>query len=339
MLKLLIGTTLWLTLAVTPVGAAENTVPAPVRAQPLGELWIPIIQSAPAEVVSLNTSRLSAEITARVTAIPVLVGQEVAADVLLVELDCGDFQLALKRAQAGQRAALARRTLAAQQLTRAEKLARERHVAEEVIDQRRSELEAAEADVTARQVDVAEAGRNVDRCALRAPFRAAVVERHAGIGELANSGTPLITVQDLDQVEVSAQVIPSEAAVLARAEDLHLEYLGAQYPLVLQRVSPVVDRITRTHEVRLAFEHRRAPPGASGRFNWRISRSGLPASLLVRRGSDYGIFLLRGDRAAFHPLPDALEGRPVVVDLPANTLIITDGRQQLSDGDPVRPID
>jgi hypothetical protein len=58
----------------------------------------------------------------------------------------------------------------------------------------------------------------------------------------------------------------------------------------------------------------------------------LPSNLVSRRQGRLGVFLLDGGKARFEPLPDAQEGRPASVTLPASTQVITMGRERLQDG-------
>jgi len=58
----------------------------------------------------------------------------------------------------------------------------------------------------------------------------------------------------------------------------------------------------------------------------------LPANLISRRNGVLGVFLLDAGKARFAPLPSAQEGRPVRVELPAASRVITLGRDRLQDG-------
>jgi hypothetical protein len=55
--------------------------------------------------------------------------------------------------------------------------------------------------------------------------------------------------------------------------------------------------------------------------------------LVSRRNGGLGIFVNNNGVANFMPLPGAQEGRPVAVQLPLDTQIITLGRERLQDGD------
>ncbi len=76
-------------------------------------------------------------------------------------------------------------------------------------------------------------------------------------------------------------------------------------------------------------------PGRSGQLVWTSAQGQLPARLVSRRDGVLGVFLYRGDRAEFAPLPQAEEGRPVSVDLPLDSQVIVQGQDRLQDGDAV----
>ncbi len=84
-------------LASGPLPAVE---PVAVETRTLAQVAVRPEISAPASCVSLNDSRISAEINARVVALPVRVGDVVEKDAKLAELDCVDYQLMARRAEA-----------------------------------------------------------------------------------------------------------------------------------------------------------------------------------------------------------------------------------------------
>ena len=300
-----------------------------VTARPASELLFHPERSAPAEVVPLNDARLSAEINARVLEIPVRVGDRVTAGELLVRLDCRDYASRAEAQQATQRALSSRLRLARTQLKRGRNLKKRSNISNEEVDARETEVLALEAELAAQKEAEKQARLNIERCEIKAPFTAVVSERLASVGALAAPGTPLVHLVQLDDAEVSARVRPLEADEGAQAKIVHFSYLGRRYPLKLLRALPVVDPRTRTIEVRLGFTAEAAPPGASGRIHWRSASAYLPADLLVRRDSRLGVFLVNDSHARFHPLPEALEGRPARSDLPGDARIIVQGRHSL----------
>lgn len=327
--------TLWL-LSFASALAQDGT---PVQTQELSTLLSPVVFTAPAEVVSANRSQISARIEARIDAIPVDVGDTVAAGQVVVVLDCSDNELARLQAEAELESAQVQLKRARQQLARSETLAPRQLLSEDLLEQRRTDVEAAEARLRQVQGALDQAALTVSRCGIQSPFAGAVTERHASLGELARPGTPLLEIVDLDSIEVAAQVFPAEMAHLDASPRVVFSFLEEEYPLTVARRSPVIDPVSRTRQVRLTFVEQAAPVGASGRLVWHGREPGVPAGLLVQRDESLGIFIARDGRAVYHPLPRAQEGRPAMVDLPPDTQVVTDGRQGLRDGDPLTVVD
>ncbi|MGD8308719.1 MAG: efflux RND transporter periplasmic adaptor subunit [Chromatiales bacterium] len=320
-----------LALIAFAVGAPAHAVPVTVGA--LGDLITHPVRSAPAHVESLNDSLISAEITARIERIPVRVGDRVAQGDLLVVLDCRDYQSQQAAQEAGLQKLQAQRRLARSQLARARDLSTARNISDEQLEQRETELSALGADIRAQEEALRQAKLRAERCEVRAPFDAVVRERVAQVGALASPGTPLVRVVEQGDLEVSADLALAEAREVAASPSLVFVHGAQRLPVRLRRLVPVFERRTQTREARLEFTAGQAPAGASGRLSWEASEALLPADLLVRRGDRLGVFIARDGRARFHALPNALEGRPARVDLPAGTLIVLEGRQALGDGD------
>lgn len=314
-----------------PANAANAPGPT-VRTAPFSSVAIRVLREAPAQVRSINESRLGVEVSARILDIPVKVGQRVGRGDVLLRLDDGDLRLALARAEAGLAQAKARTELAGKQLVRARELRAQGFVSPDVLQQRETELSLALADEKAADVAVATARRQLAKTVLAAPFSGVVRERTGQVGETAVPGTPLITLVDALQVEVSAQIQSRDAASLGGAE-VHFESPQGRLPLTLLRVSPIVTPETRHIEARFAWRKDGLPPGSEGRITWFDAQQHVPANLVVRRGGAYGIFVAEAGTARFRALPGAEEGRPAQAALPSDTVVVTEGFAALQDGD------
>ncbi|HEY9199909.1 MAG TPA: biotin/lipoyl-binding protein, partial [Gammaproteobacteria bacterium] len=143
--------------------------PPPVTWQPLSAVRVQAEREAPAAALSLNESRIASEVTARVRAIPVQVGEEVEADAVLVELEPQDAELALQRAQAALDSVQARIRLAEFQLQRARELHKRNFASEDTLTQRETELDVLRAERAGAEAQVASARRELAKCTVRAP--------------------------------------------------------------------------------------------------------------------------------------------------------------------------
>ncbi len=318
-----------------PAVPVQNS-PASVTAMPASEVAVYPRLTAQAQVTSRNISRLAAQISARVVALPVEAGQKIGRGSVVAQLDCRDHAIALKQSQAALTAAEARLKLSALQIKRSEELASKGFISGDALDQKRTELNIAQADRDLALSQVASAQSNVGKCVITAPFAAIVETVPGNVGELASPGTPLVTLWDVQSLEVSAQVQAKDAESLAGADSIEFHTLGGVYPLKLKRVSPALSGTSRTQEARLGFAKDTPKPGATGQIQWQALAPHLPADLLVMRGGKLGMFVLEGDKARFVPIDGAQEGRPAPVAIADGMTVITEGRYALQDGQAVK---
>ena len=304
----------------------EEKASVPITTKPLESLQINPLYSAPATIISLNHSQLSAQISARIEQFLVQVGEQVKQGDVLVQLDCSDSALAEQNAKA-------RQTLARKEMKRAKSLRRSNNIPEK--DFNKAETELAQARVAIEQARL-----KIDRCKVTAPFDGVVTSRQAFDGELAAPGTPLLRLLDTQRLKVSAQVPTKLTSNLTSATTLLFRNGTSQYPLKLRTVTPRVNTKAGNQEVRLNFTESKGLPGSAGRLQWQSGQAHLPADMLVQRDGHTGVFILRNDTAHFIAIDAAHIGYPAPAEsLPGDTQIIVDGRLGLADGDAVSVID
>lgn len=208
-------------------------------------------------------------------------------------------------------------------------------MAEELLDERESELAVLRADRRATITTLERSNVDVSRCAVTSPFRALIVERLSAVGQYANVGTSLVHVMELDALEVSAQIFNRDVEQLQQAEMLEFENADQRYALKLRTILPSINTRTRNREVRLLFLNGPALPGAAGKILWTDPRMHLPGRLLVKRGDVLGFFVAQSAIARFIAVADAEVGRATPVHMSADTLVIVDRYLGLSDGAPI----
>lgn len=319
---------------ISPV-LADETMTTFVNTQPLSELVIHPRRSAPASTLSLNDSEISAELNARILSIPVRVGDSVTYNQVLAVLNCEDYQLQLRESRAAAASAKAGMELADKQLKRARILIERQNVSKQMLNQRETELWAAHAELETNQARREKDALNITRCIIRAPFDGVVLERLADIGEWAKIGTPVVRLVDKRRLEVSAQIRVQYSRSLETAENRWFLAAGIKYPLRLRVITPVIDKQSRSREVRLPFTNHSALPGSAGRLVWQDSEPHISAKLLVRRGNQLGVFTAENQQARFKPLAGALEGEPARIPLPLESMIIIQGHLGLKDGEKI----
>ena len=320
----------------TATNAAENTQ---VKTMSLAEIASYPVRSAPATVVSLNEATVSAEISARVTNIPVRVGDMVERDGIIVIMNCDDYELGEQQSESAIRVLTIRIDLAQKRLQRTRSLRQQDSISEEALDERTSDLAVMEAEMDSARAVLSKAKINKSRCRITSPFRALVTERISAVGQYAAPGTPLVRLVDIEDIEISAQIPATEISQLKNSQQLYFSYANERYPVQLRTILPVINSETRSQEVRLLFAMEKSITGAAGKLFWSDNRSHIPANILVEREGRLGIFIENEGMAIFQPVIDAQPGHSTPVELPKDTQIIIEGHYSLSDRAAVKVTD
>ena len=305
------------------IALLPNTVVAATRVtiKPLQDFLIYPADSAPAQVISLNNAKISAQISAQISSFKVQAGDRVEKGATLVRLDCRDNRLL-------HDAAVARLSLAKKDAKRARSLQRSSNIAEQRYNQ--AVTEEIQAGINEKQTAL-----QMQRCNITAPFSATVTTRLAAEGELAAPGTPLLQLIDSRQLEVSAKIPQDKIKLVESLDNLLFHYGETDYPVKIRRSVATIDPDSGNQEVRLVFSSSKALPGSSGRLTWKLTTPHIPPDLLSQRDGKVGIFLARDNKAFFHVLENAQIGHPAMTDLPASSKVIIEGRFGLKNGDPI----
>lgn len=301
----------------------------------LDTVWVQPERTAAAQVMPRNESRLAAEVSGRVEQWTADVGASVKRGDVLVQVESADYQLAVDRARAQQQAAQARLELARTQLKRAQDLVNQGFFSQEALTQRETEVALYQAELTAATSQLRTAQRQLEKTTLRAPFAATVLQRQAQVGETVAPGGLLYVLAENGPVEIQASVAPSDVAGLRRAQRVEFvpQLGGAAQSVKLARITATLQSTSRTQTARfIPTADMNGPAGSTGTIRWQDPTPHIPATLVVRRGTQLGVFVQEGRVARFVPLPDAQEGRAVPTSLKADTRIVVQGQAALTDG-------
>jgi RND family efflux transporter MFP subunit len=305
----------------------------PVKSEHLSRVLVDLERRAPADVKPLNNTLISAQVPGVISTVHVEVGQQVLAGDLLLEFDPTDYSLNLDQAEANLAAAKAQKTQADSKLERARQLLENQYISPDTLLDRETDVMVLKTQIQAAQVAVSVAHRDLAKCQVTAPFTGVVTERLAQQGSFIGYGNPLLRLVQIDRFEVDAELPAKVADSLTSADTIWFESQNQVWPLKLLRLSPVIESERRSRRARFGFTGEAPPVGRSGEVVWRVDRGLLPSGLVSRRNGGLGIFVNNNGVANFMPLPGAQEGRPVAVQLPLDTQIITLGRERLQDGD------
>lgn len=319
-------------LLMAPFGLAMADA-VPVTVQRLDELLLDRELRAPAIVVAANRAIVTSEVTALIARVAADVGAEVSRGQLLVQLDDDNARLALAQARASLAALDAKIVEAKWRLARAEELLDRDFISDDELVGRRAALEALQAEREGQLVAIEIAALALERTRIRASFDGVVTARQAQVGSLAAPGTPLLTLVQSGGREVDAELDPRYAGHIPQAIALRFVSRGREWPIRLARLSSVIETDTRRLRGRFEFLGDAAAIGSSGEVAWTEPARMVPVALIVQRGNEFGVFVVRDATAVFVAIPSAQEGRPAPLELPADTLIVSRGHARLQHGD------
>ncbi len=306
-----------------------------VKTAMLSEVAIYSERSAPATVVSLNESVISARILARVDELSVRVGDIVEKGGILAKLDCSDYEFAYREAVAKLEAQKIRRDFAKRKLERTHQLFTKQSVSEAILDERESSYAVSGHDLKGMQAEINMKKLDRSRCTVTSPFRALVVERASAVGEFVDVGKALVKIIDIDNAEISAQVLDRDAMQLSKTSTLFFEHGGVRYPVKLRSILGVINAETRNRESRLIFTDTYALPGTTGKLVWRDNQAHIPGDLLVWRNGKLGVFTVEKNIAQFNVMPSAQAGRASATELADNVRVVIEGHYSLTEAIPV----
>lgn len=181
--------------------------------------------SAPGSVEAKTGVKVSAQVSAKIVALPFRVGQDVKKDDVLVRLDSRDLQASLESTQAsklseqarlaGTEAALDRAKL---DLERQRQLAASKDIAPSVLEAAEASFRQAESSYNAvkhsieiTDANIRRATRDLENTVIKSPIDGTVTALYMEVGEqvlgtFSNAGTVILEVADLNVMIVKARV-------------------------------------------------------------------------------------------------------------------------------------
>jgi RND family efflux transporter MFP subunit len=258
------------------VGGPGEAAAGPVA--PVERVLGPSIEWASGAVESARRTAVASRILARIEQVRVAAGSEVRQGDVLVVLDARDLEARVREAREALRGAAAALELARSEAARAERLVREGVQTQQRLEQRRSELRVAQAEVERRQQALSEAETAQSHARIESPVSGRVVDRLAEPGDTAVPGQPLLRIYDPSVLRVEAPVRESLAVHLEVGQAMTVEVpsLGASFAGVIDEIVPFADPGARTLLVKVRL------PRDPRLFAGMYSRIGVPAGERAR---------------------------------------------------------
>ena len=202
--------------------------------------------------------RVFAELPERIRTLHVTEGSRVEAGDPLATLEAALPSSELAQADAALAAAEASRDRLQADRDRIAPLVERQALPRSQLDSLEAQLRAAEAQVRQLEAGRRAAGVRRSRTVVRAPVAGVVAELQVSAGDMAAPQMPLARVVQMDRVKVPVQVVEEDYVRLR--EGMEVELAPPALPDVrlrgrIARVSPVLDRLTRTGEVEIEADN------------------------------------------------------------------------------------
>ncbi|GAA4890354.1 efflux RND transporter periplasmic adaptor subunit [Ferrimonas pelagia] len=277
-------------------------------------------------------------------------GEQVAKGQKLLTLDSRLAELELQRVEAEVRASKVAQAEAVRRYQEVLGLSEQQLVPTTQMEERRSAVSVAEADLNRATALLALQQERLDRHTLYAPFAGVISARSINLGEWITRQSSVFTLVQQQDLRLALQVPQEYYARLVGTPDTLVTLLpetSAQQSsqVRLSQLVEVVSADSRTMTALVDLPRDAGwVPGMSARAQIALPRSELSVSWIpssaVKAHPDGGasVFAVEQDRAKRYQVEivERQEGRVAVMGLPADHSIVFSGIELLNDGDPVQ---
>lgn len=201
-------------------------------------------------VINRLDSRISAEQNGRLTWI-LDVGSSVNKNDPIAKLDARELKLQIEERQAQLRRQQANIAYLQKQKTRLSSLLDNNSTARIELDRIVRDLNVAQEELAALQVQIKRNQLAVEKAVVRAPFDGQINRRLSQPGEYVTAGTPLVQLVDPVSLDISVAAPISLASHLTRDSQVLVKWNDQLETVAVRTWSPAGDQSTRTFNVRL----------------------------------------------------------------------------------------
>jgi RND family efflux transporter MFP subunit len=186
----------------------------------------------------IQQATLSTKLMGTVTAVLVREGDRVAAGQVLVRIDARDLSAKSAQLAASVAESEAMHNDATAQANRIRALYADSAATRAQLDAAETGLARAKAGLEAAQAAASELGAISSYSVIRAPFGGIVTKRFADPGAFAAPGTPLVTIEDVSTLRISASTTPNIARGFDRGQTLTALVESAPVQATVEGVVP-----------------------------------------------------------------------------------------------------
>jgi HlyD family secretion protein len=219
--KLIIAASVVIILGIIIIANVKKGGGVNVEASRVERGEIEEVVSAPGEISAKEERKINAEVTAEVVKLLVEEGDWVEKGQILVKLDSTEQFAAYQRAMANVGAQRADLEFKREQLRRKKELYEKGLISRENFENIATEVELASSILENARTELGRARRSLERTTIRSPIPGTVMDINKEEGEVVvagtinNPGSIILTVSDLEEMEMVADVNESEIPLVS----------------------------------------------------------------------------------------------------------------------------
>jgi len=295
-------------------GQQDGPPPAQVKVVSAEDRQLAPEMSVSGTVISLNDSRISAEVEGPLLS-SAQVGSAVNKGDTLARIDDRLLKIAARRAEARLASLKADMVFREADVKRFEELAEQNNASTARLQEVIARRETLKQDIADAKAVLDRARGDLERTIIRAPFAGHVAERLAAAGEYMSVGTEVIRLVDTANIEITMAAPISTIPFLADGNLISVTSGTTQMQLPIRTIVPVGNSVSRMVEVRLSANAKNWVIGAPVKITLpkgeAVQSVAVPRDALILKGGLAYIFVVGSDgKAERHNI-----GRAVTVGL------------------------
>ncbi len=290
-------------------------------------------------------TNLSFQVGGKIISRDVQAGSLVRAGEILMTLDPKDIVEQSKSSDAQVASARAQLQLAKSNLDRYTELFKSEAIAAVVLDQYKTQYDAAQAAYDAALAQAKQSQNALEYTTLTANADGVISEISAEIGQVVAAGQTVLKLVQTNEFEVAVNIPENKISAVQIGQRVTVDFWATKDIVegTVREISPMADSASRTFTVKISLpEVRNIQLGMTANVSMlgEISTQAiiLPLSAIYQTGNDAQVWLVNGGKVSLKKIEvTAFDANNVQVrGLSAGDIVVVAGVQKLHDGQEVR---
>ncbi|MBR4643138.1 MAG: efflux RND transporter periplasmic adaptor subunit [Selenomonadaceae bacterium] len=289
-------------------------------------------------------TNLSFQVGGKIISRDVQAGSLVRSGEVLMTLDPKDIVEQSRGSEAQVASTLAQLQLAKNNFNRYSELFKEDAIAAVVLDQYKTQLEAAQAAYDAAVAQARQSQNALDYTTLTANAEGVISEVQAEVGQVVSAGQSVLTLVQTNEFEVVVNIPENKISSVQIGQRVSINFWANNENVIgtVREISPMADSASRTFTVKISLpEGSNVRLGMTANVSMREVSSGaiiLPLSAIYQTGDAAQVWLVEGGKVSLKKIEvTAFDDNNVQVrGLKAGDTVVVAGVQKLHDGQEVR---